>query len=52
MLSANQYLLPLWKRWRQFVKYLSAEPETLGVNLILRHNSDKDFSPSKLKIEI
>ena len=33
-------------------KYLSVEPETLGANLILRRYSNKDFSRSKLNIEI
>ena len=32
--------------------YLYAEPETLGVNLLLRHYSNKDFSRSTLSIEI
>ena len=56
MLSANQYLLPLWKRWAQLVKkYLSTEPEipeTIGVNPISRRYSNKHFSRSKLNIKI
>ena len=36
MLSGNQYLLPLCKRWRYLVKYLSAEPETSDLKALLQ----------------